>query len=88
MSNPFKQLYSLFKESREKKKYNRRSMRINELLREAEDNIQVREFDGKLYIAYKDIPLIDQTSLQTNILHAVQDARHTATAYNAEKEKL
>lgn len=88
MTNPLKQLYLLFKEGRENKKYSRRSKRINELLREAEDNIQVREFDGKLYITYKDVPLIDQTSLQTNILHAVQDARHTATAYNAEKEKL
>lgn len=77
MTNPFKQLL-----------HRRAEHRAAEIRLNAADDIQVREFEGKLYVAYHGVPLIDASMLQSDITRAVQDARSSAVAYQIKREKL
>lgn len=63
------------------------SRRVNEakrkalLLIEAEEIVQVREFGGKLYVCYRDIPIIEQAALGCSIQSAVINAREAYVLY-------
>lgn len=55
--------------------------RITLLRAEAEDIVQVREFNGKLFVCYRDIPIIEQAALGCSIQSAVINAREAYVLY-------
>lgn len=58
--------------------------RSKELMQEANDLLQVREFDGRLFVCYDDIPIIDTCLLKEDLTVAVEaPARPTLTTVKA-----
>ena len=51
---------------------------LNDKKNEYTDSIQVREFNGQLYICYKDIPLVRQDHINGDICKVVQECRNSA----------
>lgn len=50
-------------------------------LAQVENSVQVREFDGKLYLCYDDVPLIEESMLQGNICTMVAESRQVVKKY-------
>lgn len=59
--------------------------RSKELMQEANDLLQVREFDGCLFVCYDDIPIIDTCLLKEDLTVAVEAARKTYIDYRKSK---
>ena len=59
--------------------------RSKELMQEANDLLQVREFDGRLFVCYDDIPIIDPCLLKEDLTVAVEAARKTYIDYRKSK---
>lgn len=59
--------------------------RSKELMQEANDLLQVREFDGRLFVCYDDIPIIDTCLLKEDLTVAVEAARKTYIDYRKSK---
>lgn len=63
-----------------------RSQRANDKHRSAveahyAEAIQVKEFNGELYISFDGIPVVALADLNASIVDIVSKARHTAVAY-------
>lgn len=63
--------------SRLKKEAKRKSL----LVTEANNLLQVREFGGKLYICYRDIPIVEKMQLASPLEIAIKNARETYIDY-------
>lgn len=50
------------------------------------DKVQVREFDGELYICYNDIPLVSAADMKKDIRFEVETSRETVMKYYDVKE--
>ena len=59
--------------------------RSKELRKEANDLLQVREFDGRLFVCYDDIPILDTCMLKEDLTVAVEAARKTYINYRKSK---
>ena len=70
IKNPFK----TWAESYEK---NRRKEAIAQVNR----CVQLREFEGKIWLCYDNIPLIEQEQLKMDICDTIKDARDTVCRY-------
>lgn len=69
----------------ERSRQRAQAKRIALLSVEAESVLQVREFNGKLYICYRDVPLIQQSGLIDPIETAVRYARIAYLQYYKDK---
>lgn len=66
----------------------RRERRLEaEARRRAEREIQVREYGGAFYIAYRDTPLVAVPSLGADAAEALAAARRVAAAYSLEQAR-
>ena len=69
------------------------SRRVNEakrkalLLIEAEDIVQVREFNGKLYVCYRDIPLVEESQLNRQAEITVRSVRAAYVEYFKDRKR-
>lgn len=70
IKNPFKML----SEHYEKK-------RREEYIAQVNRDVQLREFEGKIWICYKNIPIIEQEQLKMDICDTVNDARDAVCRY-------
>lgn len=48
----------------------------------ANESVQVREFDGKLFLCYDDVPLIEESLLNAPICAAVNASRDTVLKWH------
>lgn len=54
---------------------------------EAEDIIQVREFNGKLFVCYRDIPLVDESQLNNQAEITVKTVRAAYVEYFKDRKR-
>ena len=54
---------------------------------EAEDIIQVREFNGKLYVCYRDIPLVEESQLNRQAEITVRSVRAAYVEYFKDRKR-
>lgn len=64
-----------------RRKADRQERKTRQLLRNAEEEIQVIEFDGKLYIAYHGTPLIEEAKVAETLLSTLPEVRRTLVTY-------
>lgn len=83
----FRTLLEWIRQFRENSRLRRLAKRKAELEEVAYNVLQIREFSGKLFVCYRDIPVIEQSQLDCPVEKAVREARivfieyfkHTAT---------
>lgn len=46
-----------------------------------DENVQIREFDGRIFICYNDIPLVDEAMIEIPICNAVKICRKDVKKY-------
>lgn len=61
--------------------------RITLLRAEAEDIIQVREFNGKLFVCYRDIPLVEESQLNNQAEITVKTVRVAYVEYFKDRKR-
>lgn len=54
---------------------------------EAEDIIQVREFNGKLFVCYRDIPLVEESQLNRQAEITVRSVRAAYVEYFKDRKR-
>lgn len=81
MSIRFKTLLEWFKQCCERSRQANEAKRNTLLEAEAYNVLQVREFDGKLFVCYRDVPVIEQAQLDCPIEAAVRTARAVYREY-------
>jgi len=50
-------------------------------IEEVNKSVQVREFEGKLYLCYKDVPLAEESMLNMSICTTVKEVRDNVQRY-------
>ena len=70
IKNPFKMLSEHFENSRRE-----------ESIAQVNRDVQLREFEGKIWLCYDDIPLIEQEQLKMDICDTIKDAREAVCRY-------
>lgn len=70
IKNPFKML----SEHYEKK-------RREESIEQVNRDVQLREFEGKIWLCYKDIPLVEQEQLKDTLCNTVASTREAVCRY-------
>ena len=55
--------------------------RRKEVIERVNRSIQLREFEGKIWLCYDNIPLIEQEQLKMDICDTIKDARDTVCRY-------
>lgn len=70
IKNPFKMLSEHFEKNRRE-----------EAIAQVNRDVQLREFEGKIWICYNDIPLIEQEQLKMDICDTIEDAREAVCRY-------
>jgi hypothetical protein len=65
-------------EDRAKRKAQAKSQRIAQ---EMQERIQVKEYNGKMYVSVDNIPMLAEECLSINIVDAVSKIRNTITEY-------
>ncbi len=82
MTNP-KQLFSEWLQRRREKNAAKRHA---ELVRAANDCLNVVEYNGEIYFAYKSIPLVKVGELRCEVTDLLLEARATFMAWTASRE--
>ena len=55
--------------------------RRKEVIERVNRSVQLREFEGKIWLCYDNIPLIEQEQLKMDICDTIKDARDTVCRY-------
>lgn len=55
--------------------------RRKEVIERVNRSVQLREFEGKIWFCYDNIPLIEQEQLKMDICDTIKDARDTVCRY-------
>lgn len=55
--------------------------RRNEAIEQVNRDVQLREFEGKIWLCYNDVPIVEQGQLKKDICDAVTDARLAVCRY-------
>lgn len=70
IKNPFKTLSEYFEK-------NRREEAIAQVNRE----VQLREFEGKVWLCYNNVPIVEQSQLKDNLCNTITDTRAAVCRY-------
>lgn len=73
LGNPF----SFIGKIREKLAKSERDRIVNEI----NDSVQIREFDGKVFVSYKNIPLLDESDCIASACETVAKMRNNLKKY-------
>lgn len=55
--------------------------RRKEVIERVNRSVQLREFEGKIWLCYDNIPLIEQEQLKKDICDTIKDAREAVCSY-------
>lgn len=55
--------------------------RREEAIEQVNRDVQLREFEGKIWLCYDNIPLIEQEQLKMDICDTIKDAREAVCRY-------
>ena len=69
IKNPFKALYEYFEKRR------------RESIAQVNQDVQLREFEGKIWICYNNVPIVDQSQLKDTICNTITDTRAAVCRY-------
>ena len=70
IKNPFKALYEYFEKRRRE-----------ESIAQVNQEVQLREFEGKIWICYNNVPIVEQSQLKDTICNTIADTRATVYRY-------
>ena len=70
IKNPFKTFSEYYAKSRRE-----------EAIEQVNIDVQLREFEGKIWLCYKDIPLVEQEQLKDTLCNTVSKAREAVCRY-------
>lgn len=76
--NILRELFYNAYDDKAKRKAEAKSKRIAQ---EMQERIQVKEYNGKMYVSVDNIPMLAEESLSINIVDAVSKIRNTITEY-------
>lgn len=70
IKNPFKELHAYFEKRRRE-----------EFLAQVNQDVQLREFEGKIWICYNNVPIVEQSQLKDTICNTITDTRAAVCRY-------
>ena len=70
IKNPFKALYEYFEKKRRE-----------ESIAQVNRDVQLREFEGKIWLCYDNIPIVEQSQLKDTICNTVSKTREAVCRY-------
>ena len=70
IKNQFKSLSEYFEKRRRK-----------ELIAQVNQDVQLREFEGKIWICYNNVPIVEQSQLKDTICNTITDTRAAVCRY-------
>ena len=70
IKNPFKSLYGYFEKRRRE-----------ESIAQVNRDVQLREFEGKIWLCYNDVPIVEQSQLKDTICNTITDTRSAVCRY-------
>ena len=70
IKNQFKSLSEYFEKRRRK-----------ELIEQVNQDVQLREFEGKIWLCYNNVPIVEQSQLKDTICNTITDTRAAVCRY-------
>ena len=70
IKNPFKALYEHFEKRRRE-----------EYIAQVNQDVQLREFEGKIWICHNNVPIVEQSQLKDTICNTITDTRAAVCRY-------
>ena len=70
IKNPFKALYEYFEKRRRE-----------ESIEQVNQYVQLREFEGKIWLCYNDIPIVEQEQLKDTLCNTLASTREAVCRY-------
>ena len=70
IKNQFKSLSEYFEKRRRK-----------ELIEQVNQDVQLREFEGKIWLCYNNVPIVEQSLLKDTICNTITDTRAAVCRY-------
>ena len=70
IKNPFKMLSEHFENNRRK-----------EAIAQVNRDVQLREFEGKIYLCYNNVPIVEQSQLKDTLCNTITDTRAAVCRY-------
>ena len=70
IKNQFKSLSEYFEKRRRK-----------ELIEQVNQDVQLREFEGKIWICYNNVPIVEQSQLKDTVCNTITDTRAAVCRY-------
>ena len=70
IKNQFKSLSEYFEKRRRK-----------ELIEQVNQDVQLREFEGKIWLCYNNVPIVEQSQLKDTICNTVASTREAVCRY-------
>ena len=70
IKNPFKMLSEHFEKNRRK-----------EAIAQVNREVQLREFEGKIWLCYNNVPIVEQSQLKDTLCNTITDTRAAVCRY-------
>ena len=70
IKNPFKSLAKIYAKKRH-----------NEAIEQVNREVQLREFEGKIWLCYNNVPIVEQSQLKDTICNTITDTRAAVCRY-------
>ena len=70
IKNPFKMLSEYFEDRRRE-----------ESIAKVNRDVQLREFEGKIWLCYNDVPIVEQSQLKDTLCNTITDTRAAVCRY-------
>ena len=70
IKNPFKMLSEHFENNRRK-----------EAIAQVNRDVQLREFEGKIYLCYNNVPIVEESQLKDTLCNTITDTRAAVCRY-------
>ena len=70
IKNPFKALYGYFEKRRRE-----------ESIAQVNQYVQLREFEGKIWLCYNDVPIVEQSQLKDTLCNTLASTRESVCRY-------
>ena len=70
IKNQFKSLSEYFEKRRRK-----------ELIEQVNQDVQLREFEGKIWLCYNNVPIVEQSQLKDTLCNTITDTRAAVCRY-------
>lgn len=75
------EIISLFDVDHEDRAKRKAKAKFQRIAQEMQERIQVKEYNGKMYVSVDNVPMISEECLSINIVDALDKIRNTITEY-------